>query len=231
MVRLTLEVQLTQAVEQRPHASMFVGQQPTRQRSGAQGSRVSVIGQELLDGGQPLLGRQGYVPERILDGDQSSPIVGGAAGAPGLHLAGRTAYQIVGPAPGQEQHGVAELQQGHPQKADDLQRLRSVLAPARFLPALCTVAELLSLIVKSGLTASQGDSHQVSATECSHFVFREDGHGQFMLTADVENVDAMMADARRVSSAFAAHNVEHLFEVYGPNDALAGTFKYPALHP
>ncbi|MBT2322928.1 hypothetical protein J7E62_11285 [Variovorax paradoxus] len=98
------------------------------------------------------------------------------------------------------------------------------------LPALRTVTELRSLIAECGLTASQGDSHQVSVGECSHFVFREDGHGSFILTADAENVDAMMADARRVSSAFAAHNVEHLFEVYGPNEALAGTFRYPAQH-
>ena len=56
--RLALEVKLAQAVEQGPYASVFVGQQATRQRSGAQGSRISVIGQDLLDGGQPLLGRR-----------------------------------------------------------------------------------------------------------------------------------------------------------------------------
>jgi hypothetical protein len=96
------------------------------------------------------------------------------------------------------------------------------------LPSRISVNELRSLVSSCGLTPSTGDIHHVSVEECSHFLFRENGDGGYLLSADADNTEALLKDAALVSAALTGKQVEHSFEVYDDRDRLVSTFAYAA---
>ena len=86
-----------------------------------------------------------------------------------------------------------------------------------------TKFRLADLLRAAGLKVAEG-RHSVRVEDCEHFVFQHydgDAPGP-SIDADAESVERMLADATLVSRALAAANIKHRFEVYGPDDELAG---------
>jgi len=92
------------------------------------------------------------------------------------------------------------------------------------LPVEASVPKLRSLLRECGLTPSEGDTHHVSVRECSHFVFREDGKGAFILSAEADTLAALERDAAMVSSALASRGVAHRFELHRADDVFHKAF-------
>jgi hypothetical protein len=95
------------------------------------------------------------------------------------------------------------------------------------LPLQISVSELRRVLASCGLTPSTGDTHHVHVLDCDHFVFREDGKGSYLLSADAPTVEALLADATRVSEALIKCRVRHSFEVYDHDDRLVRVFSFP----
>ncbi len=90
-----------------------------------------------------------------------------------------------------------------------------------------SVTELRKLLRSCGLTPSVGDTHHVSLAECSYFVFREDGEGSYLLSADADTLQELLEDTSRVSSALSRSRVRHSLEVYDHEDRLVRIFSFP----
>jgi hypothetical protein len=86
------------------------------------------------------------------------------------------------------------------------------------LPLAVSVPKLRAVLRSCGLTPSEGDTHHVSVRECSHFVFREDGKGAFILSADAETLMELERDAALVSTALTAGGIAHRFELHAADD-------------
>lgn len=98
------------------------------------------------------------------------------------------------------------------------------------LPVQLSLEALRAHLSSQGLTPSVADAHQVQVKECSHFVFREDGKGSYLVGAEGENLEELLRDTALVSEALSAIPLEHTFEVYDSEDRLVRVFAYPRSH-
>ncbi|MDM0002814.1 hypothetical protein QTI24_29780 [Variovorax sp. J22P240] len=99
-----------QAIEQRANASRLVRQRAARHCCGAVGGWVNVMGNHLLDGCQPLLGRERDASEGVLDRFEAGPVVQRIDGALGVRLAGCPTHKVTDPAASEQNYRIAEFQ-------------------------------------------------------------------------------------------------------------------------
>jgi hypothetical protein len=88
-------------------------------------------------------------------------------------------------------------------------RLCGELAP---WPSRDALAELLRA---AGLQVTVGQ-HSLRVADCAHFVFQDFGRpdGDPTVDADAPDLNAMLQDAGRVSTALAKPGIRHRFELY-----------------
>jgi hypothetical protein len=98
------------------------------------------------------------------------------------------------------------------------------------LPVQLSLEALRAHLSSQGLTLSIADAHHVHVKECSHFVFREDGKGSYLVSAQGENLEELLRDTALVSTALSAIPLEHTFEVYDSEERLIRIFAYPRGH-
>ena len=96
------------------------------------------------------------------------------------------------------------------------------------LPLKVSVSELRAVLRSCGLTPSEGDTHHVSVAECSHFMFREDGKGSYLVSGDATSLEELLHDTSRVSEALSRSRVRHSFEVYDSGDRLVRIYSFPS---
>jgi hypothetical protein len=95
------------------------------------------------------------------------------------------------------------------------------------LPVHLSVERLREYLSAQGLTPSIGDVHDVHVKECSHFVFREEGKGGYLVNAKGETLEELLRDTALVSRALSAVPLEHTVEVYDSEDRLIRLFAHP----
>src|SRR5438477_12253408 len=94
------------------------------------------------------------------------------------------------------------------------------------LPLQVSIAELRSRLADCGLTPTWGDTHHVGLKDCSLFVFRDHHSGGYLISADADTVEQLMADVRHVSDALSKGRLPHLIEVHESEDRLVRKFAY-----
>ena len=87
--------------------------------------------------------------------------------------------------------------------------------------------DLARVLQSAGLHIYVG-RYSIRVEDCEHFSFEQYGGdlGDPVIDADAETVESLVRDSRLVSSALAAADLRHRFEVYDDNDNIAAYFHH-----